>query len=134
VAAAREEREVVVTVIDAYLRLIEADPQLYRFVVRGPAAAAEPGVVTDAVDTIAGGLSRVIGDRLRALGLDAGAAQPWAYGLVGFVGAVGDWWLRHAQPVGRAALTEYLTTLLWSGIDGVRASADLPGGLRAVGR
>ena len=30
------------------------------------------------------------------------------------------------QPISRAALTDYLTTLLWSGIEGVRAGADLP--------
>ena len=30
----------------------------------------------------------------------------------------------------RAALTDYVATLGWQGFDGVRASADLPGGLR----
>ena len=40
--------------------------------------------------------------------------------------AVGDWWTTHGQPISRAALTDYLTALLWSGIEGVRASADLP--------
>ena len=55
-------------------------------------------------DTVASGLARIIGDRLRALGLDAGPAVPWAYGLVGFVQAVGDWWIPHGQPISRAAL------------------------------
>ncbi|HET6212300.1 MAG TPA: TetR/AcrR family transcriptional regulator [Micromonosporaceae bacterium] len=134
VAAVREEREVVWTAIDAYLRLIEADPYLYRFVADQAGIAPDRDPVADAVDTVAGGLARVIGDRLRALGLDAGPAQPWAYGLVGCVRTVGDWWLRHAQPISRVALTDYLTTLLWSGISGVRAAADLPGGLDVVGR
>ena len=83
-------------------------------------------LINGAAQTVASGLSRVIGDRLRALGLDAGPAQPWAVGIVGLVQAVGDWWIRHRRPMAREALTDYLTTLLWHGIDGVRASADLP--------
>ena len=64
--------------------------------------------------------------------LGTGPAEPWAYGLVGFVQSVGDWWMAHGRPIRRAALTEYLTTLLWSGIDGVRRAADLPRELAAL--
>jgi hypothetical protein len=42
------------------------------------------------------------------------------------VQAVGDWWILHGQPIRRQALTDYLTELLWGGIDGLRRSADLP--------
>ena len=132
VSAVREERAVVAAVIDVYLQRIEADPDLYQFVAQRAGVSQEPDLIADATRTIASGLARVLGDRLRALGLDAGPAEPWAYGMVGYVRAVGDWWLRHDRPIGRAALTEYLTTLLWSGIDGVRAAADLPGGFAAA--
>ncbi|GGR76179.1 TetR family transcriptional regulator [Micromonospora fulviviridis] len=122
----REERALVEATIDAYLSVIESEPTLYRFLLH---EAGHPGiqqVVAGTSRQVAAGLARVIGDRLRALGLDAGPAEPWAYGLVGFVQAVGDWWATHGQPIRRAALTDYLTTLLWSGIEGVRRSADLP--------
>jgi AcrR family transcriptional regulator len=122
----REERDLIEATIDAYLRCIEAQPQLYRFVM---GHAGIPGVhqlIAGSSRQIATGLAQVIGDRLRALGLDAGPAEPWAYGLVGFVQSVGDWWMTHGRPIRRAALTEYLTTLLWSGIDGVRRAADMP--------
>ena len=69
--------------------------------------------------------------RLRAVGLDSGPAEPWAYGLVGFVTAVGDWWMSRGRPMSRAALTEYVATLMWQGFDGIRAAADIPGGLAA---
>ncbi|SCG42225.1 TetR family transcriptional regulator [Micromonospora humi] len=126
VAQVREERALVEATIDAYLSVIESEPTLYRFLVH---EAGHPGiqqVVTGTSRQVATGLARVIGDRLRSLGLDAGPAEPWAYGLVGFVQAVGDWWTTHGQPIRRAALTDYLTTLLWSGIEGVRRGADLP--------
>lgn len=132
VAAVREDRAVIAAAVDAYLATIESDPHLYRFVVHQPGIPHDHDVVGDAVDTVASGLARVIGDRLRALGLDAGPAQPWSYGMVGFVQTVGDWWLRNRQPISREALTDYLTTLLWSGVAGIRAAADLPGGLGMV--
>jgi AcrR family transcriptional regulator len=134
VAAVRGERDVVAAAIDAYLAHIENDPHLYEFVVHQPGIARQRDVVADAVDAIAGGLARILGDRLREQGLDSGPALPWAYGIVGYVQTVGDWWLRHQQPISRAALSEYLTALLWSGIAGVRAAADVPGGLAAMDR
>jgi AcrR family transcriptional regulator len=134
VAAVREERDVVVAAIDAYLAFIEADPHVYRFVVHQRGIARDTDVVTDAMDTVASGLARILGDRLRALGLDSGPALPWAYGLVGYVQTTGDWWLRQQQPISRAALTDYLTTFLWGGIAGIRAAADTPGGLAVTGR
>jgi AcrR family transcriptional regulator len=129
VAAVRAERDVVAAAVDAYLAFIEADPHVYRFVVHQRGIARDTDVVADAVDTVASGLARILGDRLRAMGLDSGPALPWAYGVVGYVQTVGDWWLRQRQPISRAALADYLTTFLWGGIAGIRSAADLPGGL-----
>ncbi|WP_433832021.1 TetR family transcriptional regulator [Actinoplanes sp. CA-015351] len=131
VAGVREERAVVAAVIDVYLAQIEADLNLYRFVVHQPDVARHRDVVADVMDTVASGLARIFGDRLRARGLDSGAALPWAYGVVGYVQAVGDWWLRQQQPISRDALCDYLTTFLWSGISGMQRAADMPGGLAA---
>jgi AcrR family transcriptional regulator len=130
-AQLRQDRTMIAAAIDTYLTALSAEPDLYRFLHR----ANVPGVghlVAAASETVAGALARVIGDRLRDLGLDAGPAEPWAYGLVGCVQSVGDWWLRHHQPISQQALTEYLTTLLWNGISGVAAAADRPGGLAAL--
>ena len=133
VASVREERDLIEATIDAYLRCIEAQPQLYRFVMDHAGIPGVHQLIAVSSRRVAAALAQVIGDRLRALGLDAGPAEPWAYGLVGFVQSVGDWWMAHGRPMRRAALTEYLTTLLWSGIDGVRRSADLPRELAALG-
>jgi AcrR family transcriptional regulator len=134
VAAVREEREVIGAAVDAYLAHIEADPHLYRFVVHQPGIVRQRDVVGDAMDLIAGALAGILGDRLRALGLDPGPALPWAHGIVGYVQAAGDWWLRGQQPISRAALSDYLTTFLWGGLTGIRAAADESGGLAVTGR
>jgi AcrR family transcriptional regulator len=119
-------RDLVAATIDAYLSTIESQPELYRFLMHSSGAPGLPHIVEGASRTIATDLARVIGDRLRALGLDSGGAEPWAYGIVGLVQSVGDWWIVHSRPMSRAALTEYLTTLLWDGLFGIQAAADLP--------
>ncbi|WP_246002303.1 hypothetical protein [Allorhizocola rhizosphaerae] len=124
-AHVREERELIAATIDAYLGAIEAQAELYTFLMRADIAGVHH-LINGAMQTVSSGLSRVIGDRLRALGLDAGPAEPWAVGIVGLVQATGDWWMRHQRPMSREALTGYLTTLLWQGIEGVKRSADLP--------
>lgn len=131
VASVREERAAIAAAVNAYLAHIAADPDLYQFVVHQPEIARGRDVVADVVDTVASGLARIFGDRLRARGLDSGPALPWAYGVVGYVQSVGDWWLRQQQPISREALGDYLTTFLWGGVSGITAAADIPGGLAA---
>ncbi|WP_020525053.1 TetR family transcriptional regulator [Catelliglobosispora koreensis] len=130
IESVREERELIAATIDAYLGAIEDQAELYRCLMK----ADVPGVhhlINGASQTVATGLSRVIGDRLRALGLDAGPAEPWAVGIVGLVQTVGDWWMARNRPMRREALTDYLTTLLWHGIEGVKAAADMPASFAA---
>ena len=127
---AREPSQLIRGVIDAFLAGIEDEPQLWRFVVHHPIereAGAE--IVEDASEQIARTLATIIGERLRALGLDSGGAEAWAQGLVGMVHSAGDWWLER-RTMSRAALTDYLTALIWGGVSGVLAMADAPGPLR----
>jgi AcrR family transcriptional regulator len=133
VAQVREERGLIAATVDAYLAAIESQPELYRFLMHESGLPGVRQVVDRSSQQVAAELARVIGDRLRAVGLDSGPAEPWAYGLVGLVRAIGDWWMVRDRPMSRAALTEYITTLLWQGFDGVRASADMVGGLRHAG-
>ena len=111
-------REHVAAVIDAYLKVLETQPELYRFVVHRSGSSA----VVDYVGLVTAQLSRVIGDRLRTAGLDSGGAEPWGHGIVGLVQSAGDWWLDR-QSMTRASLTDYLTTLIWGGFQGMYAAA-----------
>ena len=130
----REPAELIRGVIDAFLAGIEDEPELWRFVVHHPIERA-PGaeIVDDAREQIARLLATLIGERLRGLGLDSGGAEAWAQGLVGMVQSAGDWWLER-RTMSRAALTDYLTTLIWSGVSGVLTMADAapPAPLRVV--
>jgi AcrR family transcriptional regulator len=113
-----EPRELLVGTIDAYLAFVEREPNLYRFVVEhGDKGADELGGF---VRQVAQEVAVVLGERLRAAGYDSGAAEPWAYGLVGMVHLAGDWWVdRRAMP--RPRLVEYLTTMVWDGLSSIEA-------------
>ena len=120
-AADLDPREQVAAIVDAFLAGIEDEPELWRFVVHNPAereAGAE--IVEDAREQIARLLATLIGERLRAAGLDSGGAEAWAHGLVGLVQSAGDWWLDR-RTMSRGALTAYLTTLIWGGLAGLLA-------------
>lgn len=114
-----EPPDVIRGIIDAFLGGIEDEPELWRFVVHRPGERA-PGaeIIDDAREQIAQTLSALLGDRLGARGLDPGGAEAWAQGLVGMVQSAGDWWLER-RTMSREALTGYLTTIVWGGVEGV---------------
>jgi AcrR family transcriptional regulator len=113
-----EPRELLVGTIDAYLEFVEREPNLYRFVVQHVDGGAEE--LSGFVRQVAKEVAVVLGERLRAINYDSGAAEPWAYGLVGMVHFAGDWWV-DSRAMPRARLVEYLTTLVWDGLDGVES-------------
>jgi AcrR family transcriptional regulator len=120
-----EPRELLRRTVDAYLEFLEDEPHLYTFLTSGGARPdlEDAGAIVQAVARL---VAVRIGDQMRALGLDAGGAEPYAYGVVGMVHQAGDWWIRH-RTMSREALTGYLTRLLWSGFVGLaQEGADDP--------
>lgn len=105
--------------IDAYLWLLENDPEVYRFVVHRPlldvAVRADP--VTDLVTMIGDHAAEVIAE---AVPDDPAAARTWGHGLVGLVRGAADDWLARPDGTTRAELTARLTDLAWSGLAGLR--------------
>ena len=104
--------------IDGYLAFLEEDPELYTFLMRQTGPADSSQSVSSLIDIIGRQVAIVIGDQLRGQGLDAGGAEPMAFGIVGMVHSAGDWWIR-SQTMSRGALTTYLAGLLWNGFSGL---------------
>ena len=103
--------------VEAFLADVEADPDVYRFVLQRPVTAS---AVTDYTAVVGMQVSRVIGDLLREAGLDSGPAEPWGFAIVGAVRSAAERWLE--QPtMTRQALAGYLTDLLWAGGSGMGA-------------
>ncbi|MGH3435935.1 MAG: TetR/AcrR family transcriptional regulator [Sciscionella sp.] len=106
--------------LDAFFSVIEEYPNLYRVLVRRSFLdrQVEDDPVTEDKEFIAAALTTLLGDYMRALNLDSGAAEPWAYGIVGMVQNVGDWWLER-RSMSRDSVVEYLTQIIWAAIDGL---------------
>ena len=112
----RSPREVVRSTISAFCTFIEDEPELYRFLVQS--AMYRP---SRAPARVASGISNSIaislGAALRRAGADSGAAEPWAFAIVGMTFAGAGWWLER-RTMSKDDLVNYLTQLLWSGLSG----------------
>jgi hypothetical protein len=118
-------RSLVAGAIDAYLRLVEKDPEVYRFVVNAPLldsrAEGDPaGLVTS---HIAQQMSALVAAALGAAGRDTAPATVWGAGLVGLVRAAADQWLARPGVMTRPQLTQHLTDLAWGGLSGAWGEA-----------
>jgi AcrR family transcriptional regulator len=119
-----EPRQVLNAAVDAFLGFVERDPEVYRFVLLG---RHRPGRDIGAfVRQVAQEVVGVLDGQLRRADRDPGAAEPWAYGMVGMVRLAGDWWVEH-RSMPRERLVEHLTTLLWDGLGSLRPTAADPG-------
>jgi AcrR family transcriptional regulator len=123
-------REMVAAAIDTYLAFLEADPQLYRFVVHpqpidGPARSSPtgPDPLSSLSDLVGEQAAAAITVALQQAGHDPAAAAPWGHGVVGMVRAAADWWLRAEHPMLRTELAAHLTDLAWAGLSGVVTTA-----------
>jgi AcrR family transcriptional regulator len=104
-------RAMITAGVDTFLRAVEEDPDVYRFVLHRPGGAE---TANDYSAVISRHVSRVIGDLLRAAGRDTGMAEPWGFAMVGAVRSAAERWLTEPT-MSRAALAGYLTELLWAG-------------------
>lgn len=100
---------------DVFVRLVEREPELYRWILRG--AQDAPSSLGDLPLALEGGtrLAAVIGSALRSAGADSGPAEPWAFGIVGFVFAATEWWLVR-RTMRREEFVDYLARFVWAGL------------------
>jgi len=117
-----EPRRQLAAAIDAYLRVIEADPDVYRFLVRRPLGERSADPVRDLDALVGAHVAKLIGHRLANAGVESSAAGPWGHGIVGLVRSAADHWLDQPPPMSREALRDHLTDLAWSGLAGILAA------------
>jgi AcrR family transcriptional regulator len=114
-------RSVIASAIDAYLSLVEDEPEIYRFIVTAPIldrpGAGDPSGPVSA--HIAEEISRMLDGALGADAAEPVRSRVWASGVVGMVRAAADDWLNGggaASGVTREELAVLLTDLAWSGL------------------
>jgi AcrR family transcriptional regulator len=110
-------RALIAGAIDAYLTLVEKDPEVYRFVVTAPLLDQPSGdPAAPVTGHIAAQMSVVIAEALNRADRDTSPAPVWGAGLVGMVRAAADQWLAAPEAMSRTQLTEHLTDLAWGGL------------------
>jgi AcrR family transcriptional regulator len=117
-----EPRQMVAAAVETYLAFLEADPEVYRFVVHTrPAGPGDGDPLTTLSDLVGDQAAALVGEALRRAGADQTPAAPWGHGIVGLVRSAADWWLRADRPMPRGDLAAHLTDLAWAGLSGVVA-------------
>ncbi len=116
-AGATDARAAVAAAADAYLALVERDPEVYRFVVERPllAGGQSPGDA-DPVRGLVQLVGQQVGETLASAGAPADRAATWGHALVGMVRAAADEWIDSPSPAPRHVLVEQLVDLAWGGL------------------
>jgi AcrR family transcriptional regulator len=125
IESSSKPREMVAAAIDTYLAFLEADPELYRFVVHQHVLDRPASDPLDSLSDLVGQqAAAVISVALQQAGHDPVAAAPWGHGVVGLVRSAADWWLKSERPMLRSELTAHLTDLAWAGLSGVVTTSE----------
>lgn len=131
-APASPPRDLLAAAVDAYLALVEHDPEVYRFIVAAP--LVPPSERTETIDlasTVSQAVALQIGNLIAAALVAAGRstepAATWGHAVVGMARAAGDEWLRTGAAdsgTSRETLKEHLTELIWGGLSSAWPTAD----------
>jgi len=121
--SSRQPRQMTAAAIETYLAFLEAEPEVYRFVVAQHPAGDRDDPVATLADLVGDQAAALMAVALEQAGRDPAAAGAWGHGLVGLVRSAADWWLRTERPMLRTELTAHLTDLAWAGLSGVVTTA-----------
>ncbi len=111
--------------IEIFVRLIEAQPETYRFIVLN----ADGGAV---MADVAKPITALVRSELTRQGIDASGAEALAHATLGAVFNSTEWWCSH-RSLARDAFVDLLVGYVWAGLStsGLEASED-PVDLTAV--
>ncbi len=111
--------------IHAFLQFVEEEPQLYEFMAQAARTGSANQTQRQLVVTLASDIAGRIRAALSAAGSDPAKATPWSFAIIGAIMIAGEWWLAAPGSTTAQQLAEDLTTLIWSGLDGIGLEADL---------
>ena len=120
-ASELDPRELVTTLAEAYLAVVERDRNLYLFTTSRPTGETPTEDPVLGITTrIGNAVSDAIRSWLRREGLDEEPANTWGHGAVGFIWAVADRWIVTNLRRPRAEVVAYIDQLFGPAFDAQR--------------
>ncbi|NLE97373.1 MAG: TetR/AcrR family transcriptional regulator [Propionibacterium sp.] len=116
--------ELVSSLADTYLTLVEKDPEIYKFVIARPdveSPVADP--VLSITTRIGNQVSDLFRHWLRQRGLDEEPANIWGHGVVGFIWAAADRWIITQLRRPRADVVAYIDQLFAPAFEAQRSQS-----------
>lgn len=105
--------EIIRSAIDVIMGWLDEHPNLYHFL-----RSRRTGASLDSVEgTLADKVAALLKTMMVLFGVRSENAEPGAYGIVGFVEAVGSWWLEH-RTISRDDATDQITMGVWHLLEG----------------
>jgi AcrR family transcriptional regulator len=105
--------EIIRSAVDVIMGWLDEHPNLYHFL-----RSRRTGASLDSVEgTLADNVAALLKTMMVLFGIDNQKAEPGAYGIVGFVEAVGSWWLEHRE-ISRDRITDQITLGVWHLLEG----------------
>jgi AcrR family transcriptional regulator len=100
--------EIIRSAIDVIMGWLDEHPNLYYFL-----RSRRTGASLDSVEgTLADNVAALLKTMMVLFGIQSEQAEPGAYGIVGFVEAVGSWWLEH-RTISLDLATDQITMGVW---------------------
>jgi AcrR family transcriptional regulator len=124
-----DEYALVRSAITAYVQTVEADPEVYRYIM-GNGSGADQIALAESEQLFAGIVATVIGERARDRAMDSGGAVPWAYAIVGGIQLATHWWVTN-KSMSADDMIDYLTMMTWSSVEGLFRVAGSPAKFKA---
>ncbi len=124
--ASDDPREKFWGTLDAYLALIEAEPQAYAFLIGEATQPEARTAITDFTHELARRLALVLGEELARFGITDAHTEATAHALIGMGRQAGEWWLRD-RSMSRSELADQLVRLVWNGFVGMAIQASKDG-------
>lgn len=112
----RTAQELVRGGIGIFVRFIETDPEIYRFIATN---AGETSVIEETAEPI----RDLIGAYLEASGGSRAAGEPVAHALLGAVFISAEWWAEK-RTMPRTEFVDHLVAFVWAGLAGTGITDD----------
>lgn len=111
----RELKTIVISVLQDFFYIVEANQNLFKFIFNGLNNQDNPGFIEGIIQLLASNLQLALQEVLAEIGKDTNMAEPLAYGLIGMCYFSAQWWLE-SNKIPKNNLVNHLAEFITKGL------------------